>query len=794
MLAYVFPGQGSQQKGMGAELFDEFKELIFKTDKVLGYSIEELCLEDPEMKLAKTQHTQPALYVVNALTYYKKIKEMGRTPDYVAGHSLGEYNALLAAGVFDFETGLRIVKYRGELMSQASGGGMAAVIGMDGEKVKQTLGKNGFYNIDVANFNSPSQIVISGLKEDIEGAQAAFLEAGAKNYVILKVSGAFHSRYMEAARLQFETFINQFEFSPPSLPVISNVDGRIYKKSNIKSNMAKQITGSVMWTDTIRYLMGKGEVEIVQIGPGTVLTGLIRSIQREAAPIIVNEDTEGEDDLAQTKGKTDEKTLQVTGGAPKEQAGTPFMVTGERAVREQEQSVSDGKMGYRMFKPESLGSDAFKKDYNLKYAYLAGGMYKGIASKEMVVAMGKAGMMGFLGTGGLNLSQIEESIRYIQKELNHGQAYGINFLHNPMDARLEEKTVNVLLSYGVRNIEAAAFLSITPALVIYRVKGLQCDSSGKAIAFNKVIAKVSRPEVAEAFLSPAPDWILSKLLDENKITREEAQWAKKIPMADDICAEADSAGHTDGAVAYALIPAMMKLRDEIMEKYQYDKKIRVGAAGGIGTPEAAAAAFVLGVDFILTGSINQCTVEAATSNPVKDLLQQMNVQDTEYAPAGDMFELGAKVQVLKKGLFFSARANKLYDLYRQFNSLDEIDERTRTQIQEKYFKKSFEEVYRDIQSYYPPEEIERAERNSKYKMALIFKWYFGYSTRLALDGNETCKVDFQIHCGPALGAFNQWVKGSELEGWRNRHVDAIGEKIMKEAANYLNQRFEKMSV
>lgn len=232
----------------------------------------------------------------------------------------------------------------------------------------------------------------------------------------------------------------------------------------------------------------------------------------------------------------------------------------------------------------------------------------------------------------------------------------------------------------------------------------------------------------------------------------------------------------------------------MMEKYRYQKKILLGAAGGIGTPEAAAAAFILGADFILTGSINQCTVEAATSEAVKDLLQQINVQDTEYVPAGDMFELGAKVQVMKKGLFFPARANKLFELYRRYNSIDEIDEKTKKQIEEKYFKRSFEKVFEECKSFYSANEIEKAEQNPKHKMALIFRWYFGYSTNLALNGSKESRVDYQIHCGPALGAFNQWVKGSDKENWRNRHVDEIGKMIMAETAKLLSQRIKAIAI
>lgn len=204
------------------------------------------------------------------------------------------------------------------------------------------------------------------------------------------------------------------------------------------------------------------------------------------------------------------------------------------------------------------------------------------------------------------------------------------------------------------------------------------------------------------------------------------------------------------------------------------------------------AAFVLGADFILTGSINQCTAEASTSDRVKDLLQQINVQDTVYAPAGDMFESGSKVQVLKKGVFFPARANKLHDLYQRYDSLSDIDQKTLTQIEEKYFKRSIDQVYEDIKSYQPLKEIEKAERNPKHKMALIFRWYFRYSSDLAIRGSGESKVDYQIHCGPALGAFNQWVKGTELENWRNRHVGEIGEKLMTETAQLLNAKIQSL--
>lgn len=776
MRAYLFPGQGSQQKGMGQDLFDEFKELTRKADEILEYSIKRLCLEDPNEQLLQTQFTQPAVYVVNALSYLKRNRTETK-PAYVLGHSVGEYDALFASGLVDFETGLRLVKKRGELMAKARGGGMAAVMGLTADKVEEILKENHLENLYIANYNSSYQVVISGLKEEIARAEYIFLERGATHYRILNVSGAFHTPYMTDARKKFKKFVKMLKFGEMTIPVIANVTARPYRQEEIEKNMVEQITTPVKWMESIRYLLAKGvdindfhEVSGVDI---SVVKGLAMRINHEAGPL----------DLF--KEEAQEKSTQQ-GKKKEKKTGRPVKTRKEKVVKPLRPDNKilpgiQGNIGNGEITAESLGSAEFKRDYGLKYAYLTGGMYKGIASKEMVVKIGKAGMMGFFGTGGLELPEIESAIEYIGKELDNGQAYGMNLVSNPLYPGVEEEIVDLFLKYGIRTIEAAAFLTITPALVKYRAKGL-----------NRIIAKVSRPEVAEQFLSPAPERIANMLVEVNKITREEAELLKKMPMADDLIVEADSGGHTDQGRPYALMPAMIKLRDEMMEKYGYQRKIRIGAAGGIGSPEAAAAAFVLGADFILTGSINQCSVEADTSDLVKDLLQQINVQDTAYAPAGDMFELGARVQVLKRGVFFPARANKLYDLYRHNNSLDEIDGRTKKQLQERYFKRSFEEIYREVKSFYPPKEIEKADKNPKHKMALIFRWYFGYSTRLALNGDETDKVNYQVQCGPALGAFNQWVKGTDLENWRNRHVDEIGLKLVQETADLLNHRFQNL--
>ncbi|MEV8230081.1 ACP S-malonyltransferase [Streptomyces sp. NPDC079167] len=280
MKAYVFPGQGAQQKGMGASLFREFKDLTHSADSVLGYSIEELCLEDPDGLLDRTQYTQPAMYVVNALSYYRKIRETGLVPDFAAGHSLGEYNALLAAEVFDFETGLRLVRKRGELMGRASGGGMAAVLNASESEIRAVLADNGLDSVDLANFNTPSQIVISGHAEDIEAAKPLF-QTGNHLFMPLRTSGAFHSRYMEPARAEFEEFLAGITFSKPRIPVISNVTARAYEGHLLKEGLTGQMVHAVRWSDSMRHLLETPGMEFEEIGHGNVLTKLLQKIRRE---------------------------------------------------------------------------------------------------------------------------------------------------------------------------------------------------------------------------------------------------------------------------------------------------------------------------------------------------------------------------------------------------------------------------------------------------------------------------------------------------------------------------------
>lgn len=280
-LVYMFPGQGSQKKGMGKEVFEKYPDLVERASQILNEDIVSLCHEESDMRLDQTQYTQPALYTVNALSFLAKKEESGEA-DFYIGHSLGEYNALFAAGVFDFETGLKLVKQRGELMASQQGGGMAAVIGMEEDKINGSLESASLADkIDIANYNSPGQIVISGRKADIESAKAALEESGARMVVPLNVSGAFHSRYMKEAAGEFRNFLNDFTFNPAEKPVIANATAKRYEASqdSIADTLAKQIHSSVRWIETVELLLNEGVDDWQEVGPGNVLSGLLKRIK-----------------------------------------------------------------------------------------------------------------------------------------------------------------------------------------------------------------------------------------------------------------------------------------------------------------------------------------------------------------------------------------------------------------------------------------------------------------------------------------------------------------------------------
>lgn len=434
--------------------------------------------------------------------------------------------------------------------------------------------------------------------------------------------------------------------------------------------------------------------------------------------------------------------------------------------------------------PRQLGDPAFCKAHGLKYAYLAGAMANGIGSEEIVEAMSRAGMLGFFGSAGLSIPRVEQAIDRLQRNLGTSP-FGLNLIHSPNEPDLEAGVVELYLRKKVRLVDASAYLDLTLPLVKYRVAGIHRGPDGLVICPNSVIAKVSRAEVARKFMSPPPAAMLSELVRQGFLTEAQAQLAETIPLSRDLTIEADSGGHTDNRPAIALLPSMMALRDEMQSKHGYAEPLRIGAAGGISTPASAVAAFSMGAAYIMTGSVNQACVESGTSQTVREMLAQAGPADIAMAPAADMFEMGVKVQVLKWGTMFSVRARKLYDLYREYSSIDAIPTSQRAMLERDFFRCSLEQAWEDTRQFFEerdPNQIARAESDSKHKMALVFRSYLGRSSDWANKGEPTRKADYQIWCGPAMGAFNEWTRETFLAKPQNRTVVTVAMNILVGAA------------
>ena len=434
--------------------------------------------------------------------------------------------------------------------------------------------------------------------------------------------------------------------------------------------------------------------------------------------------------------------------------------------------------------PQDLGDPHFRKRFRLRYPYVIGAMANAITSVRMVEASAKAGLLAFFGAAGLPVHQIEDAIDQLQQRLDP-LPYGMNLIHSPNEPDLETATVDLYLKTGVRLVSASAYLDLTLPLITYRVTGIRREPDGSIVCPNQVIAKVSRVEVARRFMSPPPEKMLARLQAQGRINAEEAALALKVPMADAVTAEADSGGHTDNQPAISLLPTFLALRDAMSAQHGFTRPLCIGLGGGIATPQSAAAAFSLGAAYILTGSVNQACMEAGTSQTVRQMLAEAGQADVTMAPAADMFEMGVKVQVLKRGTMFPFRAAKLYDLYSRYQSLEELPSKDRAILERDFFRRSLEEEWAHTKAFFQqrdPAQIRRGESDPRHRMALVFRSYLGQSSHWANSGDAERKIDYQIWCGPAMGAFNQWVKGSFLEEMKNRRTVTVALNLLVGAA------------
>ena len=432
----------------------------------------------------------------------------------------------------------------------------------------------------------------------------------------------------------------------------------------------------------------------------------------------------------------------------------------------------------------ALGDASFCADYGTRYALYCGAMANGISSVEMVLTLGKAGFMGSFGAAGLSPARVEEAIQQVQAALPHGP-YAFNLINSPFEPAIAERLAALYIQYEVPVVEASAYLDITYPLAWYRASGLSLLPDGSLKIAHRVIAKLSRKEVARRFMNPIPADLLAKLQQDGRITAEQAQLAARVPVADDITAEADSGGHTDNRPLVGLLPSILSLRDQTQANHGYTHPIRIGAAGGIGTPASALAAFMMGAAYVVTGSVNQACLESGASEHTRRLLANADMADVIMAPAADMFEMGVRVQVLKRGTMFAVRALKLAETYSDYQSIEDIPAADREKLEKTVFKRSMEDIWQDTVKFFQerdPRQIQRAQQDPHQKMALIFRWYLGLSSRWSIMGDPDRAMDYQIWCGPSMGAFNDWVRGTYLEDPANRHVVDVSLHILTGAA------------
>jgi PfaD family protein len=415
---------------------------------------------------------------------------------------------------------------------------------------------------------------------------------------------------------------------------------------------------------------------------------------------------------------------------------------------------------------------------------MTGAMANGIASTRLVRAIAQAGMLGSFGAAGLMVNQVEAAILELKVALGD-TPFCANLIHSPNEKGQEQAVVDVYLRHGIHLVEASAYMALTLQVVRYRLHGIYRDTTGTIVTPNRIIAKASRQEVATRWFSPPPAKFVNELLAQGILTTEQAELATQIPMAQDLTIEADSGGHTDNRPALTLLPTMLELRDKLQAQYNYAVPLRVGAAGGIATPATAAAAFAIGAAYIVTGSVNQACVESGSSDLVRQMLATADQADVAMAPAVDMFEMGVKLQVLKRGTMFPMRSNKLYELYRAYGAIEQIPQSERESLEKTIFKAPIETIWQQTREFFNernPAEIARAEKEPKHKMALLFRWYLGLSSRWANAGVAERQVDYQIWCGPAMGAFNEWTRGTTLEQQANRNVANVALNLMYGAA------------
>ena len=836
--AVVFPGQGAQRRGMGADFHDSFAaaaRVFDEASEAAGEDLRRICFTEDE-RLHQTEFTQPCLLTAQVAVFRVAAEEFGFAPRVFGGHSLGEYTALVAAGVLPLADAVRLVRVRGALMQQAvpAGQGAMAALMLDDIEDSPAPRLSIAAGAEVANYNSPTQVVISGTTESLARAKAA-LAASLPDltFIPLHVSAPFHCSLMRPAVADFEAALASCAArmtAARASAVTSNYTGDFHRPEALAANLAAQLSSPVRWLENMRAIGARAD-RIYEIGPRAALTkffGLIGQPVTALTKVSLLRDAASGQGLAPRPAPAEppappERLVPMEPSGPPERLVPMERPAPPRAAAPPERprplvpraaplaAAAEQRPGPTTVSrpapvsvpapapltgpervpavvgsfapslaPEELGDPRFLVDHGARLAYVAGGMRMGISSPELVIRLGRAGVLAFLGLADLPAERAERDIRHVRAELPAGAPWGVNLTADPHDPASTGRAVELLLRLGVPCVEAAGFTRIDADLVRYRVRGLRAGPDARPLPARRLLAKVSGLDAARRFLAPPPESLVRQLRENGLITSAEAALAVHVAMADDICAETYEGGLT-------LLPAILALRDA--QRRAGGPSVRAGLGGGLGTPEAIAAAFAMGADFVLTGSVNQCTPQAGTSAVVKGMLAAAGLDDFATAPDSDLFELGGRVWVLRRGVLFAARGDKLYETYLRLPHLPAPEEAP--WLAARYLRKSVTEVWAELAAGYAGwsgAQQEQAAADDRLRMALVFRWYLTDALRRACLGEADDRLNFQIRSSPALGAFNLAVRGTRLEQWQHRNADEVAGFLMNGAAAILGDR------
>ncbi|MFI9567444.1 acyltransferase domain-containing protein [Streptomyces rishiriensis] len=792
-VVWAFPGQGSQRKNMGAGLFDRHPGTLARAEAVLGRSVPELCSD--QAALRDTRVLQPVLYTVGALTYLDRAAREPQ-PDCMIGHSLGEYTALYASGALDFETGLRLVVARAEIMSRVSGGGMLAVVGLGVDRLREVMRREGADDIDVANHNSPVQTVLSGPEESVRALAPVLRREGAGKCVLLHISVAAHSRYMAEAADELGTVLDAVTFHEPRVPVICNVTARPHRAGEIALRLREHMCREVRWWDSLAHLVDHGVTELVELGPGSVLTKLWATARTELAPGAAGPQGPPDGGGGAARDGTSADTSAGAGtdagagavsatrtgqnaGARPETDATPGPQPGGDSAAAPRTRGSMGGTGRPPAPPpvprrvpppvprrvpvakERLGSARFRERYGAELAWVVSGTGDGAVGDEVCRAARAAGLAAFAdpALGDPDRLSLGGAGR---------QGWGIGLRPGP-DAH---EQVTALLAHGVRHVEAHHPHGPDAALVRFRFTGARRGPAGAAVAVRHVIARVTGLDQAAAFLRPPSAALLAELVRTEGLSAAEADAARVLPVASDLAVQAPGGWHDDGADAYQLLPAVAALA----ARSPGPEPVHVGLCGVVGTPEQAATAFALGAAFLVSTSLTACSPAARLAVALKHTLAGAGDDDVTWAPTERHATLGVPARVVRRGTLFPARAGLLHRLLRAHRYFADVPEHRRRHIEEHLLGG-------------PATALPAAgSADGRLRTADVFRWYARETARRTPGGDPVRPLDHQLPCDPDLTHFNRVTSGTALAAWTARTPDAVAGHLLTNAAELLTAR------